>query len=222
METNHVAGLAGRSGDPSPVTAHGVFRAIQGVGQGAVGQGFARTARRSRCRAAATSATTSTKELQGRRREAHRHATSTPERVKRVVEEFGARARVAPTRSTACRPTSSRRARSARSSTTRRFRSSRWRSSPAPRTTSCVEERHGDELEKRNILYAPDYVINAGGVINVYSELAGWTIGALDPQGATRSTTRSSRCSRSRSPKRFRRTSRRIAWPSSGFAPWAR
>jgi len=29
METNYVSGLAGRSGDPSPVTAHGVFRAIQ-------------------------------------------------------------------------------------------------------------------------------------------------------------------------------------------------
>src|SRR5947199_9368829 len=29
METEYVSGLAGRSGDPSPVTAHGVFRAIQ-------------------------------------------------------------------------------------------------------------------------------------------------------------------------------------------------
>ncbi len=29
LETNHVAGLAGKSGDPSPVTAHGVFRAVQ-------------------------------------------------------------------------------------------------------------------------------------------------------------------------------------------------
>jgi len=29
METGYVAGLAGKSGDPSPVTAHGVFRAIQ-------------------------------------------------------------------------------------------------------------------------------------------------------------------------------------------------
>jgi leucine dehydrogenase len=38
-----------------------------------------------------------------------------------------------------------------------------------------LEERHGDDLEKRGILYAPDYVANAGGVINVYSELAGWT-----------------------------------------------
>ena len=37
-----------------------------------------------------------------------------------------------------------------------------------------LEERHGDALEARNILYAPDYVANAGGVINVYSEIAGW------------------------------------------------
>src|SRR5437660_8232929 len=29
METSHVAGLAGKSGDPSPVTAHGAFRAVQ-------------------------------------------------------------------------------------------------------------------------------------------------------------------------------------------------
>jgi leucine dehydrogenase len=32
------------------------------------------------------------------------------------------------------------------------------------------EQIHGDMLMKRNILYAPDYVINAGGVINVYQE----------------------------------------------------
>ena len=38
-----------------------------------------------------------------------------------------------------------------------------------------LEERHGDELDRRGIMYTPDYVANAGGVINVYSELAGWT-----------------------------------------------
>jgi leucine dehydrogenase len=37
-----------------------------------------------------------------------------------------------------------------------------------------LEDRHGDELMQRGILYAPDYVANAGGVINVYSELTGW------------------------------------------------
>jgi leucine dehydrogenase len=37
-----------------------------------------------------------------------------------------------------------------------------------------AEARHGDELHRRGILYAPDYVINAGGLINVYGELHGW------------------------------------------------
>ena len=36
------------------------------------------------------------------------------------------------------------------------------------------EERHGDILDEKDILYAPDYVINAGGVINVYDELLGY------------------------------------------------
>jgi leucine dehydrogenase len=36
------------------------------------------------------------------------------------------------------------------------------------------EDRHGQELHDRGILYAPDYVINAGGLINVYNELAGY------------------------------------------------
>jgi len=34
--------------------------------------------------------------------------------------------------------------------------------------------RHGDSLQKRGILYAPDYVINAGGLINVAEELRGY------------------------------------------------
>ncbi len=38
-----------------------------------------------------------------------------------------------------------------------------------------AEERHGDALHEKGILYAPDYVINAGGLINVYGELHGWT-----------------------------------------------
>jgi leucine dehydrogenase len=33
------------------------------------------------------------------------------------------------------------------------------------------ELRHGEELHQRDILYAPDFVINAGGLINVASEL---------------------------------------------------
>ncbi len=33
------------------------------------------------------------------------------------------------------------------------------------------EDKHGDMIKARNILYAPDFVINAGGLINVYHEL---------------------------------------------------
>ncbi len=36
------------------------------------------------------------------------------------------------------------------------------------------EEKHGNMLKERNILYAPDFVINAGGLINVYHELQGY------------------------------------------------
>jgi leucine dehydrogenase len=36
------------------------------------------------------------------------------------------------------------------------------------------EPRHGEELAKRGILYAPDYAINAGGLINVAQEVAGF------------------------------------------------
>ncbi|MFM1652819.1 Glu/Leu/Phe/Val dehydrogenase dimerization domain-containing protein [Brevibacillus sp. B_LB10_24] len=36
------------------------------------------------------------------------------------------------------------------------------------------EERHGDTISEMGIVYAPDYVINAGGVINVADELQGY------------------------------------------------
>jgi leucine dehydrogenase len=46
-----------------------------------------------------------------------------------------------------------------------------------------AEARHGDVLRSKNILYAPDYVINAGGVISVYYELqAKKTGGTYDRQ----------------------------------------
>ena len=33
------------------------------------------------------------------------------------------------------------------------------------------EDAGGDELQRRGILYAPDYIINAGGIINVSAEI---------------------------------------------------
>ena len=37
-----------------------------------------------------------------------------------------------------------------------------------------LENRHGDKIHEMGIVYAPDYVINAGGVINVADELYGY------------------------------------------------
>jgi leucine dehydrogenase len=40
-----------------------------------------------------------------------------------------------------------------------------------------AELRHGDDLNARDILYAPDYAINAGGLINVAMELGDYDAG---------------------------------------------
>lgn len=36
------------------------------------------------------------------------------------------------------------------------------------------EQKHGQQLQDRSILFAPDYVINAGGIINISSEMHGY------------------------------------------------
>jgi len=36
------------------------------------------------------------------------------------------------------------------------------------------EKKHGEAVTKKGILYAPDFVVNAGGIINVYYELSGY------------------------------------------------
>lgn len=38
-----------------------------------------------------------------------------------------------------------------------------------------AEPRHGDQLREMNILYAPDYVVNSGGLMNVFVELEGYS-----------------------------------------------
>ena len=46
------------------------------------------------------------------------------------------------------------------------------------------ENKHGKILKEKNILYAPDYVINAGGLINVYNELRGYNAEVARNQAA--------------------------------------
>jgi len=171
METDYVAGLAGQSGDPSPVTAHGVFRAIQASafqrwgsdslegrtiaiqGCGNVGYYLAKELHAAGARLVVTDID--------------------PERVKRVVADTGARA--VATDQIYCQPadifTPCALGAVINDQTLPQLR---VEIVAGAANNQLLEERHGDELEENGILYAPDYVANAGGVINVYSELAGW------------------------------------------------
>ena len=172
METKNVSGLAGRSGDPSPVTAHGVFRAIQASAKERWGS---------------DNLSTKTVTIQGAghvgyylAKELHEAGATLvvtdidAERVKQVVAEFGARS-VAPdeiytAQADIFAPCAL---------------GGIINDATIPQLTCeivagaannvLLEERHGVALEEKGILYAPDYVANAGGVINVYSELAGWS-----------------------------------------------
>ena len=171
METDYVAGLAGKSGDPSPVTAHGVFRAIQASAHHRWGS---------------DSLEGRTVTLQGcghvgcyLAKELHDAGAKLivtdidPAKIKVVVDATRAKV-VAPDE----------------------FYSQQAdifapcalggviNDTTLPQLTveivaggsnnQLLEKRHGDMLQERGITYAPDYVANAGGVINVYSELAGW------------------------------------------------
>jgi leucine dehydrogenase len=43
-----------------------------------------------------------------------------------------------------------------------------------PANNQLANDEAGNELEKRGILYAPDYAVNAGGLMNVSIEFEGW------------------------------------------------
>ena len=171
METDYVSGLAGQSGDPSPVTAHGVFRAIQASafyrwgsdslegktvavqGCGNVGYHLATELHRAGARLVVTDIDA--------------------ERVKRVTGATGARAvgsdEIYGQQADIFAPCAL-----GAVINDRTLPQLRVEIVAGAANNQLHEERHGNQLEERGITYAPDYVANAGGVINVYSELAGW------------------------------------------------
>jgi len=172
METDYVSGLAGRSGDPSPVTAHGVFRAIQAAAKERWGNDdlSSRTISIQGCGHVGYYLS---KELH----EAGAKLIVTDidaDRVKRVSNEFGARAVGADEIYSAQADIFAPCALGAiiNDKTIPRLQ---VEIVAGAANNQLLEERHGDALEQRKILYAPDYVANAGGVINVYGEIAGWT-----------------------------------------------
>jgi leucine dehydrogenase len=173
LETDHVAGLLGLSGDPSPVTAYGVY-----VGMKAA----------ARVRWGSDGLAGKTVAIQGCGKVASHLATHLhdegaklivtdidSEKVKRVVAETGARA-VAP--EAIYDQEADIYAPCALGATVNDDTLPRLKVQiiAGGANNQLAEDRHGDELQQREILYAPDYVINGGGVINVYGELHGWPV----------------------------------------------
>jgi leucine dehydrogenase len=172
METKNVSGLAGRSGDPSPVTAHGVFRSIQASAKERWGSDdlSARTVSVQGCGHVGYYLA---KELHG----AGAKLVVTDidqERVKQVVNEFGAKA-VGPDEIYAVQADIFAPCALGAIINDKTIPQLKVEIVDGAANNVLLDaETHGVALEERGILYAPDYVANAGGVINVYSELAGW------------------------------------------------
>jgi leucine dehydrogenase len=175
METSHVGGVLDKSGDPSPHTAHGVFRATQ----------------------AASKYLRGTDDLSGKTvalqgcghvgfylaRELHNAGANLvvtdiyPESVKRVVEETGARfvepESIYETEADIFAPCAL--GGILNEQTIPKLKAEII---VGAANNQLLEDWHCDLLAARNILYAPDYVVNAGGVINgSCRELLDWDEG---------------------------------------------
>ena len=172
-ETTHVAGLQGRSGDPSPHTARGVFRAMQAAakhkwgsddlsgktvsiqGCGHVGYFLAGELSRAGAQLIVTDVD--------------------PAKVKRVVDEYGAKA-VDPEEVSVAADIFAPCALGGvlNDKTIPKLKAAVV---VGAANNQLLEPHHGDLLERHGILYAPDYAANAGGVINgCCIEMLGWDV----------------------------------------------
>jgi leucine dehydrogenase len=173
METDYVVGIAGRSGDPSPVTAFGVFRGIKACAQRRYGSDDldGRTV-------AVQGAGHVGYHLAEYLMDDGAHVVITDidsARVQRAVDELGAEAvepdEIYEVDGDIFAPCAL---------------GAILNEDTIPRlavdivagaaNNQLAAEDDDDRLAERDILYAPDYVINAGGLINVYSELVSWSL----------------------------------------------
>ncbi|MGZ3371783.1 MAG: Glu/Leu/Phe/Val family dehydrogenase [Gemmatimonadaceae bacterium] len=171
METKHVAGLAGKSGDPSPVTAHGVFRAVQASANRKWGTDSlkGKTVAVQGCGSVGSY-------LAGELHEAG---------AKLIVSDIDAAKTARVEKATGAKVVHGDAIFSADADifspcalggiiNDKTIPKLKVQIVAGGANNQLLEERHGDELARKGILYAPDYVANAGGVINVYGEVVGW------------------------------------------------
>jgi leucine dehydrogenase len=172
-ETRHVVGLQGRSGDPSPVTAWGTFRAIQACLEFHAGSDDVRG---------------KTVAVQGVGHVGyylckllHEHGAQLivsdvdAARTKRVATEFGGKVvgadAIYGVKADVFAPCAL-----GAVINDHTLKALRAPIVCGAANNQLAETRHGDTLERRGIVYAPDYVSNAGGLINVNAEVEGWSL----------------------------------------------
>ena len=171
METRHVAGLMGKSGDPSPFTARGVFRALQAAAKHQWGSDDVngKTVALQGCGSVGYYLA-SNLHLAG----ARLIATDVDEaKVGLVVKEFGAVA-VTPDEIYASDADIFAPCALGGIINDETIPQLKVEIVAGGANNQLLEERHGDQLHRLGILYAPDYAANAGGIINGCRELLGW------------------------------------------------
>lgn len=182
LETRHVTGLSGGSGDPSPVTAYGVFHGIRASVKYRLGKDDLKG-----IRVAVQGCGAVGSYLCGYLHEAGARlvvADIDETRVRKLVDQYGAQASTPQTIHAADVDVFSPCALGAG-----------LNDETIPQIKAPIiaggannqlrdEDRHGAMVRERNLLYAPDYVINAGGVINVYHELRGYNADAAKRQAS--------------------------------------
>lgn len=166
-ETNHVLGLEGKSGDPSPVTAYGVYQGIRAAAKHHLGRDDLEGLRIS---------------VQGlghvgyylcehlNKEGAKLIVTDINQaNLDRVVNDFGAtEVGINDIYSQEVDIYAPCALGATINDSTLKLLNTKIIAGAA--NNQLAEDRHGDILKQRGILYAPDYVINAGGIINVSFE----------------------------------------------------
>jgi leucine dehydrogenase len=170
-ETQHVAGLMSGSGDPSPVTARGVFRATQAAAKYRWGSDAldGRTVALQGCGNV------------GYHLASYLHAAGArlivsdidPKKVERVITEFAASA-VTPEEIYNVEADIFAPCGLGGVLNDQTIAQLKTEIITGAANNQLLEPRHGDELTARNILYTPDYAANSGGVINGCRDLLGW------------------------------------------------
>jgi len=171
METESVAGVHGRSGDPSPVTAFGIYRGIKASALAKWGsdaladrhvtvQGLGNVGSHLCALLVGEGARLTVTDID-------------PVRVQRVVDAHGA-GKVAPDEIYGVEADIFAPCALGAIINDDTLPLLRVAVVAGGANNQLAADRHAEGLQARGILYAPDYVINAGGLVNVFGEREGW------------------------------------------------